>query len=34
MSGILVITEQTGGAWHRISWETVAAGQQLGAETG
>jgi electron transfer flavoprotein alpha subunit len=34
MSGILVITEQTGGAWHRMSWETLAAGQQLSAETG
>ena len=34
MSGILVIMEQTGGAWHRISWETLAAGQQLGTEIG
>lgn len=34
MSGILVILEQTGGAWHRMSWETLAAGQQLGAELG
>lgn len=32
MSGILVIVEQTGGAWHRMSWEALAAGQQLGAE--
>ena len=34
MSGILVIMEQSGGAWHRMSWETLAAGQQLGAEIG
>jgi electron transfer flavoprotein alpha subunit len=31
MSGVLVVLEQNGGAWHRMSWETVAAGQQLGA---
>ena len=29
MSGVLVITEQRGGAWNRMSWETLAAGQQL-----
>ncbi|MEO7146145.1 MAG: electron transfer flavoprotein subunit alpha/FixB family protein [Bryobacteraceae bacterium] len=29
MSGVLVITEQRGGAWNRMSWETIAAGQQL-----
>jgi electron transfer flavoprotein alpha subunit len=29
MSGILAIVEQHGGAWHRMSWETLAAGQQL-----
>jgi electron transfer flavoprotein alpha subunit len=35
MSGsILVIAEQRGGAWNRMSWETLAAGQQLGAQTG
>jgi electron transfer flavoprotein alpha subunit len=34
MSGILVIAEQTGGTLHRMSWETLAAGQQLAAELG
>jgi electron transfer flavoprotein alpha subunit len=34
MSAILVITEQTGGAWHRMSFETLAAGQQLGRDLG
>jgi electron transfer flavoprotein alpha subunit len=35
MSGsILVVMEQQGGAWSRISWETLAAGQQLAVETG
>ena len=34
MSGILVITEQQGGAWNRMSLETLAAGQQLAAELG
>ena len=34
MSGVLVITEQRGGAWNRMSWETLAAGQQLAAQTG
>jgi electron transfer flavoprotein alpha subunit len=34
MSGILVVTEQRGGVWHRMSWETLAAGQQLAAQTG
>jgi electron transfer flavoprotein alpha subunit len=34
MSGILVVMEQQGGAWNRISWETLAAGQQLAAEMG
>ncbi len=29
---ILAIVEQRGGAWHRMSWETLAAAQQLGAE--
>jgi electron transfer flavoprotein alpha subunit len=29
MSGILVVTEQTGGVWNRMSFETLAAGQQL-----
>jgi electron transfer flavoprotein alpha subunit len=31
MSGILVVMEQRGGAWHRMSWETLAAGQQMAA---
>jgi electron transfer flavoprotein alpha subunit len=26
--------EQRGGAWNRMSWETLAAGQQLAAQTG
>jgi electron transfer flavoprotein alpha subunit len=34
MSGVLVITEQRGGAWSRMSWETLVAGQQLAAQTG
>ena len=29
---ILAVLEQRGGAWHRMSWETLAAAQQLGAE--
>jgi electron transfer flavoprotein alpha subunit len=31
---ILVILEQQAGVWHRMSWETLAAGQQLGAALG
>jgi len=31
---ILVVLEQQAGAWHRMSWETLAAGQQLGAALG
>ena len=31
---ILVVLEQQGGQWHRMSWETLAAGQQLGAANG
>lgn len=34
MSGILVVMEQQGGAWHRMSWETLAAGQQLAKDLG
>jgi electron transfer flavoprotein alpha subunit len=34
MSGVLVITEHKAGAWNRMSWEAVAAGQQLAAESG
>jgi len=29
---ILAILEQRAGVWHRMSWETLAAAQQLGAE--
>ena len=31
---ILVVMEQTGGAWHKMSWETLAGGQQLGKSLG
>ena len=31
---VLVILEQQGGQWHRMSWETLAAGQQLAAALG
>jgi electron transfer flavoprotein alpha subunit len=31
---ILVILEQRGGQWNRMSWETLAAGQQFGASLG
>jgi electron transfer flavoprotein alpha subunit len=31
---ILAILEQRAGSWHRMSWETLAAAQQLGAELG
>jgi electron transfer flavoprotein alpha subunit len=34
MSGVLIVMQQSGGAWHRMSWEALAAGQQLAAETG
>jgi len=34
MSGVLVILEQRGGAWNRMSWEALAAAQQLAAELG
>jgi len=35
MSGsILILLEQQAGAWNRMSWETLTAGQQLGAQTG
>ncbi|MDQ6760174.1 MAG: electron transfer flavoprotein subunit alpha/FixB family protein [Acidobacteriota bacterium] len=32
MSGVLVIMEQRGGAWNRMSLETLAAGQQMGQD--
>jgi electron transfer flavoprotein alpha subunit len=31
---VLVVLEQTGGKWNRMSWETLVAGQQLAAEMG
>ena len=34
MSGVLVIMEQRGGAWNRMSLETLAAAQQLGQQMG
>jgi electron transfer flavoprotein alpha subunit len=34
MSGVLVITEQRQGAWNKMSFEAVAAGQQLAAMLG
>jgi electron transfer flavoprotein alpha subunit len=29
---VLVVLEQTGGKWNRMSWETLVAGQQLAAQ--
>jgi electron transfer flavoprotein alpha subunit len=34
MSGVLVVMEQRSGEWRRMSWETLAAGQQLSAKIG
>ena len=34
MSGVLVVLEQRGGAWNRMSYEALAAGQQLAATLG
>ncbi|MCC6292954.1 MAG: electron transfer flavoprotein subunit alpha/FixB family protein [Bryobacterales bacterium] len=31
---VLVVMERTGGRWHRTSWETLAAGQQIAASLG
>jgi electron transfer flavoprotein alpha subunit len=31
---VLVVMEQAGGAWHRMSWETITAGQEIGAALG
>jgi electron transfer flavoprotein alpha subunit len=31
---VLVVLEQETGQWHRMSWETLAAGQQLGVALG
>jgi electron transfer flavoprotein alpha subunit len=33
MSGVLVVLEQRAGQWNRMSWEALAAGQQLASET-
>ncbi|HSB15832.1 MAG TPA: electron transfer flavoprotein subunit alpha/FixB family protein [Bryobacteraceae bacterium] len=32
MSRILVVLEQQGDSWHRLSWEALAAGQQMAAD--
>lgn len=34
MSGVLVVMEQQGGKWHRMSWEALAAGIEIGARLG
>jgi electron transfer flavoprotein alpha subunit len=34
MSGVLVVMEQQGGQWHRMSWEALAAGVDLGNALG
>ena len=34
MRPVLAILEQRDGVWHRMSWETLAAAQQLGRELG
>lgn len=34
MTGILVVLEQRGLTWNRMSWEAVAAGRRLARETG
>lgn len=31
---ILVVTEQQGGKWHKMSWEALAAAQQIGRDLG
>jgi electron transfer flavoprotein alpha subunit len=31
---ILVVTQQQGGVWHKMSWETLAAGQELARTLG
>jgi electron transfer flavoprotein alpha subunit len=31
---VLVILEQQGGEWHRMSWETLAAAQEFAATLG
>ena len=34
MSGVLVVMEQRVGEWSRMSFETLAAGQQIAKELG
>ena len=34
MSGVLVVLEHRGGAYNRMSWEALAAGQQIAAASG
>ena len=34
MNGVLVITEHRDGVWNRMSWEAMAAGQELSRQTG
>jgi electron transfer flavoprotein alpha subunit len=34
MTAVLIVMEQRGGAWNRMSWETLAAGEQLAAQAG
>lgn len=34
MSGVLVAMQRSGGDWHRMSWETLAAAQQLAGQIG
>jgi electron transfer flavoprotein alpha subunit len=34
MNGVLVVLEHKGGAWNRMSWEALAAGQQIAAAAG
>ena len=34
MSSVLVVMEQQGGKWHRMSWEALACGVELGKQLG
>jgi Electron transfer flavoprotein, alpha subunit len=34
MSSVLVVMEQNAGVWHRMSWETLAAGQEIARQLG
>lgn len=33
MSGVMVVLEQRGGAWNRMSWEALAAGHEISQQT-